>query len=309
MSTTITHTHTTITQDHTRLRNARPSFVGIVRGELLKISRLRMTWIMLLLTLGISSVYYVALLSRSDIKSVIQQEPLTVLYQMMTNSLGLYRVFSGIFLLVLVAYVFGLEYQQGTIRILLARGVGRLQLLWGKLVSLVIVGLGLLLLGIILNAILISLFLLIITGSVDALKAADTQFWQDTGLYLLTILINMSVTILLATALTVISRSLALGLTLSVLFFPADNIGTSVMYLVNRLTHNQFWLDVTQYFLGPNLNIMPSLLLSQQARAYPIIATPLVKVDASHTLWTAAIYAAIFLVAAVLLTWKRDVKE
>jgi ABC-type transport system involved in multi-copper enzyme maturation permease subunit len=54
-------------------------------------------------------------------------------------------VLSGIFILVLAAHVVGLEYQYGAIRVLLARGVGRLHLLSGKIVALTLVGFALLL--------------------------------------------------------------------------------------------------------------------------------------------------------------------
>ena len=36
---------------------------------------------------------------------------------------------------------------------------------------------------------------------------------------------------------------------------------------------------------------------------------PLVPVDGPHTLWVALVYAVIFATVALVLTWKRDVKE
>ena len=72
-----------------------------------------------------------------------------------------------------------------------------------------------------------------------------------------------------------------------------------------------FWLLVTGDLLGPNLNVMPRALLSAQApgSATRVLEGPLVPVDGGHTLLVSAIYAAIFLAVAVVLTWRREVKE
>jgi ABC-2 type transport system permease protein len=51
------------------------------------------------------------------------------------------RVFIGFFLIILTANVIGREYQLGTVRILLARGIGRVQLLLAKVSAVVIVAL------------------------------------------------------------------------------------------------------------------------------------------------------------------------
>src|SRR2546429_1109115 len=67
------------------------------------------------------------------------------------SGLAILRAFGGIFLIILTARVIGLEYQLGTIRILLARGVGRLQLLLVKLLTIVLVALLILVVGLLLN--------------------------------------------------------------------------------------------------------------------------------------------------------------
>jgi ABC-2 type transport system permease protein len=36
---------------------------------------------------------------------------------------------------------------------------------------------------------------------------------------------------------------------------------------------------------------------------------PLTQVDGAHTLFVALVYALIFIVVAIVLAWKRDVKE
>ena len=108
------------------------------------------------------------------------------------------------------------------------------------------------------------------------------------------------------------------GLSAALVFFPIDNIATIIMTLAYRITQNDFWLSTTAYLLGPNLNAMAPALTN--GRAESIGATPLnavdpsgvahgIQVDGIHTVVVALVYAAIFAIAAIVLTWKRDVKE
>jgi len=100
-----------------------------------------------------------------------------------------------------------------------------------------------------------------------------------------------------------IGRSLTVGLSTALCWFAADNFGVIMMLLANRLTHNDFWQNVTAYFLGPNLNQMPTALTAPSVLSTGI--PPLVNVDGRHTLLVTLIFA----VVAAVLTWRRDVKE
>ena len=106
------------------------------------------------------------------------------------------RVFTGFFLLILTARMIGLEYQLGTIRVLLSRGVGRLQLLFAKLLTVVIIALVLLVVGLALNYLLTLILVAGTTGNLHAFSAITPQFWSDTGTYILYILLNMGVPML-----------------------------------------------------------------------------------------------------------------
>src|SRR5260221_4538212 len=125
--------------------------------------------------------------------------------------MSIVRVFTGIFLLVLTARVIGLEYQLGTIRVLLSRGVGRLQLLSAKLFTVPVIGLVLLVVGIALSYLLTVILVAGLTGNLNAFSTPNSTFWADPGTYILTILVNIGVTILLATAADLAVRSLAIG--------------------------------------------------------------------------------------------------
>jgi ABC-2 type transport system permease protein len=294
------------------VQTARPSFVGIMRGELLKVGRQWTTWIMLVLLAGIMALPMLLDLARPRLADELASDPLTALYQTMGSDLLVFRVFAGAVLIVLTARLIGMEYSGGTIRILLSRGVGRLQLLSAKLLTLALIGLVLLVAGLLFDGLLAVIVLQLISGNLTALHALNAGFWQDTWLYIETVMLSMGDAILLATAVTVVTRSLAAGLSVALVWFPADNIGTIFFYLAYRLTNSTFWLLITGDLLGPNLNAMASLVLPERAtqasfgRAF---ATPLVPVTAGHTLLVAGVYAAIFLAVALILTARRDVTQ
>src|SRR5581483_8467093 len=130
---------TVITIGNSQLRTATPDFFGIVRGELLKVSRQWLTWIMLALLAGGTIFAHLLEFSIPGARANLSRAPLHFLYNEMEVSLSILRIFGGLFLIILTAYLIGIEYQYGTVRILLARGVGRLQLLFAKLTTLAII--------------------------------------------------------------------------------------------------------------------------------------------------------------------------
>src|SRR5438876_5118544 len=130
-----------------RLHSAKPSFFGTVRGEFFKIARQWTNWIMLVLLLGVIVLPYIIEMTAPNVKTNIQTNPLHFFYNVLSFALSILRAFTGIFLLILTARTVGLESQLGTIRVLLSRGVGRLQLLFAKLLSVILIALGLLAFG------------------------------------------------------------------------------------------------------------------------------------------------------------------
>lgn len=291
----------------TSLHTATPSFFGLLGGELFKIRKQWTTWIMLALLACIMALPNLVLMSVSAIKTRIATVPLDVLYRITGIDLPVIRVFIGFFLLILTARVFGLEYQLGTIRIILGRGVGRLQLLSAKLLAVVLVALAVLVGALVYEGIWSVILFLSLAGNLNVLNAATSTFWSDTGMFLVTVLISMGATILLAMAVTTVGRSLSFGLSFALSWFAVDNFGVIIMMLAFRLTGNDFWQNVTAYFLGPNLNLMQGVVVGSHPA--PVGITPLVNVDGTHTLVVALVYSLIFAVTAVVLTWRRDVKE
>lgn len=293
------------------LRTERPTFLDVLEGELFKIARQRTTWLMVLMLAGITVGSYLISLTIPNLKQLLFLGELHAMYRLMTTNLLVLRVFSGTLLILLTARLIGMEYSNGTIRVLLSRGVGRLQLLGAKLAAVGLIAVGLLVVGFLFNCLLTCLFVLVVEGNLDALSSLDAQFWGDTWLYLITIIISMVASILMAAAVTIVARSLVFGLAAGISFFAADNIGLVFFLLANHLTGSDFWLNITAIFLGPNLNAMPGAILPsdagiQQVRAMP---TPWVDVDAAHTLAVTLVWCVAFAAIAIFLTWRRDVTE
>jgi ABC-2 type transport system permease protein len=282
-----------------RLRTAEPSFRGLVGGELLKIKNQKTTWIMAALVLLLVLLPYIITYATLDPALFLQQR---VFDYFVSQVAGLTRAGTGFFLLILTARVIGLEYQLGTVRVLLARGVGRLQLLLAKLATIGLVALLLLLGCLLLNAVMLG-GVLAWHGSLNLLSAIGSHI----ALYTLTILVSAVVSVLLATAVTVLGRSLSFGLSAAIAFFPLDNFGGLLLPLGTKLTHAVFWQQITAYLLGPNLNQMTASLTKQPGLGFGF--GPAVNVDGTHTLLVTLVYALAFATIAVVLTIKKDVQE
>lgn len=293
-------------------RSERPQFLGMLRGEIFKLVRQRFNWITTLGFAGAASIYYLFLLGNKQVKADLQQAPYESFYHIMAREGAIIRVFIGIVLMIATAMLIGFEYQHGTIRVLLSRGVDRVKLLLAKLLTLSLFGLALLALAAALNALWATLAQFVIVGNLDAYKALNGTFWANAWSYVLTILISMGATILLAAALTVAGRSVAFGLSFAILWFFAENVGAGIMILVYSFTNNDFWLKITGYSLSLNLNILPTLMAAHHEGGSPVEtigSSPQVSYDLTHTLLTVLIYSVVFATVAMILTWRRDVKE
>jgi ABC-type transport system involved in multi-copper enzyme maturation permease subunit len=293
-------------------RSERPQFVGMLRGEIFKLVRQRFNWLTTLGFVGVVSIYYLFLLGAQGFKDNLQQAPYEALSHTMAREGAITRVFIGIALMIATAMLIGLEYQHGTIRLLLSRGVDRVTLLLAQLLTLALGGLALLTLAFALNVLWATLAQLLIAGNLDAYKALNGTYWVNVWSYVLTILISMGATILLTAALTVAGRSVVFGLTLSFVWFAAENIGAGIMILIHNFTSNDFWLKITGYWLGPNLNILPTLMVARHTDGAPVEtlgSSPQVHYDLTHALLTVLIFSVVFFAVAVVLTRRRDVKE
>lgn len=313
-----------VTNTEPRVHHAKPGFFRLMGGELFKIHRQISTWIMVILLVVVILGPFAIVMVMPRTEDALKNSSYNFLSLWIYLNLLLVRSVTGFMLIIMTARSIGQEYNLGTIRVLLARGVGRVQLLLAKLAALVVWALIILLISLALNALLTSALVFLKTGSLDAFTSMNVSssalsgpgqqpvqvhpFWQDVGTYIGTLGISMGATILLATAFSVLGRSLAFGLTLSLIWFPADNILTLILAIVFQITHDDLWRNITAYLYGPNLNAMVYTFTNRPDWNVGILS-PLISIDVTHLLFVIIAYAVFFLILAIVLTWRRDVKE
>lgn len=287
----------------------RPRFFGAVRGERIKVTRQLSFWLMLVGALVLLTIIVLAVTASPDLEDQLKANPTAWAYGAMDVFGTVFQIGSGIFLLIVGSRLIAMEYSSGTIRILYARGTGRLQLLLAKLVTLAGIGVALLAGYIVVVFAIVSALAYAWTGSISSLQHLSSEFWGDFGRWVMVQGMSMTVVILLAAAAAGLGRSLAFAMAASLAFFPGDNFFTIILVLAARVTRQDHpWLDISQYLLGPNLNVVLNLIEpGHHARAG--FATPLVPVDATHALVVIGLFALAFATIAVWRTTKPDVLE
>lgn len=299
------------------------SFSGLLRGELRKMRGLRTMWVVASVMVVMVVGSQILLATEPNIGPKLRHAPLEGYVQAMTGDIAIVRILSGVFLLIMAAHVIGLEYQQGTIRILLGRGVGRLQLLGAKCVALALVGLAFIGLTLLIELVFIWGISLVAGASSHPWTALTDEFWVDLRVLLLYTLLNAGVTLLLGVAASVVGRSLAFGLAVGLSWFAVDNALTIPLSILARLTSNDLWRNVSGILLGPLLNRLPEYIApayrvtSQTSHGAILTAQavsgfgpmPLIWVGGAHALLVIGAWSALFAVVAVSLTARRDVLD
>lgn len=280
-----------------------------MRGETVKVSRQLSFWLMLLGALVLLAIITLAITSAPSIKDQLKVDPSGWAYNARDIFGTIFQIGSGIFLLIVGSRLFGMEYSSGTIRVVLARGTGRLSFVLAKMLTLAVIGVCLLAGYAILAGAVIALLVDTWTGSLASLQNLPQQFWQDLGFWALVQGMSMGIVILMAAAAAGIGRSLAFAMAASLAFFPVDNFAVILLRLGSLITHQDHpWLDITKYELGPNLNIVLNLIEpGHHARA--AFAAPLMPIDGTHALLVIGAFALAFAVIAIGRAVRPDVLE
>jgi ABC-type transport system involved in multi-copper enzyme maturation permease subunit len=287
----------------------RPSFFGAVRGEALKISRQLSFWLMLAGSVVLLAIITLAISSASNIQDQLKTNPTAFAYGARDVFGTVFQIGSGIFLLIVGSRLFAMEYSSGTIRIIYARGTGRLRLLLAKMLTLAVIGIALLVGYSVIAGGTLALLVNAWSGSLAPLQNLPAEFWRDLEMWALVQGMSIGIVILLAAAASGIGRSLAFAMAASLAFFPVDNFTVILEALGSRITKQDHpWLNISQYQLGPNLNTVLNLIEpGHHARA--AFATPLLPVDATHALVVIGSFAIAFAAIAVVRTVRPDVLE
>ena len=302
-----------------------PTFLGVVQGEIFKMIRQPVIWFAAIGAAGMaaSPSFIVAFLER-QFGTILYSDTYTQLYVDMNRSLSILRVFAGFFMIFVTARIIGLDFQQGTLRIILARGVDRMQLVLAKMLTAALAGGIVLVAGLAWAYLGTILFFRVAVGDLKFLDALTPSFWVDTRLYILTIVINMLATLMMTAFVTIWGRSLAFGVAAGFAFFPADNFLSSIMGgVIYPVTHNDLWLKLTTDLLGPILNVMPVQILGTSthtvqtgkgtitavSHAFTLGTKPYAPADTTHIIIVLLVWCAVFLIGALVLASRRDVTE
>jgi ABC-type transport system involved in multi-copper enzyme maturation permease subunit len=286
-----------------------PSFFGAVRGEALKVSRQLSFWLMLAGALVLLAVITLAVTSAQNIQDQLKTDPTGFAYGARDVFGTVFQIGSGIFLLIIGSRLFAMEYSSGTIRIIYARGTGRVRLLLAKMLLLALIGAALLVGYLVISGAILAILANTWTGGITPLQHLPAEFWKDLEMWMAVQGMSMGIAILMAAAAAGIGRSLAFAMAASLAFFPVDNFSVILEALGSRITKQDHpWLNISQYQLGPNLNTVLNLIEpGHHARA--AFATPLTPVDATHALVVIGVFALAFAAIAVVRTVRPDVLE
>lgn len=212
-----------------------------------------------------------------------------------------YRAFAaaaaGLVVLAVSARLVAQEYEQGTIRVVLARGVGRMRLLLAKVAAVGVVALPV-------------LAVLALAGVADVAIQLQQRpaavAWHDVWLSALTVILSAAAGGILGAAAAALGRSMTFAMAVAAGFFPLDNGLGYVLPLLQTATQERVWADLSTYLLGPTLNHLPSVLMGRPAGE---LVPPQLPVDATHSLLVIAGYLAVLAASAALVTWWRDTLE
>lgn len=288
--------------------NARPSFIGAVGGEVLKLRRQAWIWVMLALAVALFAILATALLQAGNMKAGLEHAPAVFLSDMYDVYQAIFDTGAGIFLLIVSARLVGMEYTSGTIRVLLGRGAGRLRLHLAKLTALVLLGIVLLAGFLLLASVATYAAVVSWEGSAKALTSLPSRSWTDLGIGVGIALGSIVAAVMIGSTAALLGRSLAFGLGVGLAFFPADNMLTYVCILLNQITHQHFFLDLTSYLLGPTLSALP-VILETDRHAHATFLTPQVPVNATHAWLVVGGWLVAMLIGAAVLLKRRDVLE
>jgi len=268
---------------------ARSSMRCLVRGELRKVLLQGANWAVPVTAVGVG---FVAGSAAGEVATGLG--PFQV-------AIDTYRAFAaaavGVVVLAVSARLSAVEYQEGTIRVVLARGVGRLRLLLAKAIAVVVVALPVLALVAIAGLVVVP---------VRLQGQAAPVVWGDVQVAALTVTLSAAACCLLGVAAGAAGRSMTFAMAVAAGFFPLDNFLGYVLPILQNATQERIWSDLTTYLLGPTLNHLPAVLMGRRAGE---LIPPQLPVDAAHSLLVVAGYAVAVSAAAAVMVRRRDTLE
>jgi ABC-type transport system involved in multi-copper enzyme maturation permease subunit len=290
------------------------SFTQLVGAELYRTRRQRSNWALPIIPL--SGLAVVAMLTITSYGLTdLHGKSLLGAARNLTDTAALVVAMSmGIPILLIAARVAAHDYAYGTVRLMLGGGAGRITVLLAKLATSSIVGLMAWLIG---SALAAACVLLLSTGVREHLTVLPGIYWREAAIDVGAIAVSLTCCVVLGTATSTVSRSLVVGVTAAMVWFPAENILTGLFAFVVATTHQDFFIKASGWLLAPNLNHLIQALEPWRSAieigARPLGETarsPVGPVGAEECLIVIAAWIAIFLGASLLSVVARvDVLE
>ncbi len=210
---------------------------------------------------------------------------------------------------VLVGALIGSEYSYSTLRLSLARGVGRGQLLAAQITAIAIFALALTAVALVLGA---------IAGGFGALVGVSTpttqaglSLWELLG-YWLALAYNIFAYALIAVCLGTLTRSVAGGIAGPLVFIVVEVVVTDVLTALAAVPVNspllKLIVQMPAYLMGVNTG---ALITLAGAGPFPLTSGQVndPSLTVPHALIVSAIYCALFILSSYLVLRNRDIVE
>ena len=268
--------------------------VRLAIGEWDKIRRRRIHWLLLGLIVvitqatlwGIYVAYHVSAEPSEDMLSAFT----------MPSSISFVAAFPELLFppfMILATTVIGMEYSWGTLRSTIVRGVGRWQLIGGKLIMLMVAGIAAIVVMAVLAAIASLLAGVIPPAEEGSRFAGDAGEWLDTVIALVKLVYIMAPYIALAVFLAVWTQSTAGGIALSMSYYVVE---LAVPPLIGGLAD---WLN----------KVIEVAVLGQNVREFMAAGngTAADQPDTLRAFFIILAYIVVLTAAAIWLFQRRDI--
>jgi ABC-2 type transport system permease protein len=287
----------------------RSSLAGLIWGDLLQLRRQRLIW----LGVGLAALVFIVVVEawgagEQSVRALYRARPEGWATTVLPGVEMLFQYASGLLMLLVSAWLMGASYGSGVLRLLLARGAGRLQVLLARLAVLVLFALLLLLIGAALTAIYFGSVALAAEGSLGGLLHLSGDFWRTLGLGAAAEVVSMLACAVLGMTAAVVGRSVAFGVGAALAFFPADSLYSQWAPLLDQLTHLKLWGRITGYLLGPDLNALTQHMRVGPPSRVPV-PVPAGGVSTAHAATVVAVWVVALLVLSAVLIRRRDVQQ
>jgi ABC-2 type transport system permease protein len=272
----------------------RPRFAGLVRGELIKVRRQRMTWLLALLAAALVALAGALTVVEWNVRGA-SHRPADVFGQQLQLMARVVSSGCGILMLAITARAVAQDFQDGTIRLFVGHGVGRVQLMLAKLAAAGVTGAVALAASSVAGVVVSAVLFAALEGGLGGLGDVPASTWRDALLALAAAAISLAGCALIGFAVAGIGRSMVFGIAGALIALPADNLLNQLLTAVGASAD---WVrTIASYQLGFNLSALAPAFASSR------------PVSALHALLTTAVYGAVLLAVPLVLVRRLDVHE